>query len=193
MRQKLAMRPSPQWSAAIRRTVLLVIVLAGLAVGVAACGGGPSGSNSSATTNAAGSSGGSSSGGSTNNAQLVFAECMRSHGVTNYPDPTSSGGAVHFGGSTGINPNSATFQAASQACAKYQSGGNAAPSQGGSSDPLLKFAICMRSHGITDFPDPTSAGLILPRSMDTQSPTFEAAGSACQKLLPGGGPGGSGS
>jgi hypothetical protein len=47
----------------------------------------------------------------------------------------------------------------------------------------------MRAHGVPNFPDPSSAdgGVQLSGSgINTQSPAFQAAQSACQKLLPGG-------
>ena len=53
-----------------------------------------------------------------------------------------------------------------------------------------KFAGCMRAHGVKNFPDPGSQGLIQigPSSgIDPSSPTFQAAQSACRKLLPNGG------
>jgi hypothetical protein len=48
----------------------------------------------------------------------------------------------------------------------------------------------MRTHGVANFPDPSATGGIsLPIGAATQSPSFQAASNACQKLLPGGGPG----
>jgi hypothetical protein len=58
---------------------------------------------------------------------LKYTQCMRSHGVPNFPDPVSEGnGAYSFGapqaapsngaGGGGINPNSPTYQRAGQAC-----------------------------------------------------------------------------
>lgn len=50
----------------------------------------------------------------------------------------------------------------------------------------------MRVHGVPNFPDPTSAdgGVQLSGSaINTQSPAFASAQSACRKLLPGGLPG----
>jgi hypothetical protein len=53
-------------------------------------------------------------------AALAHAECMRAHGVPNFPDPTVSGGAqgitVSSGGG-GINPRSPAFQRAAKICA----------------------------------------------------------------------------
>jgi hypothetical protein len=56
---------------------------------------------------------------------------------------------------------------------------------------LLTFAVCMRSHGVPSFPDPSRHGIhIGPGSgIDPFSPAFKAAQSACRRLLPGGGPG----
>jgi hypothetical protein len=64
---------SAQKAAAILATAALVLV--------AACGGSPSSSGSSS----------SNLGVSTNFHQVAFSRCMRSNGVTNYPDPNSSG------------------------------------------------------------------------------------------------------
>ncbi len=52
------------------------------------------------------------------NQALTFSECMRKHGVTNFPDPTfSSGGAqLHLTPSSGIDPNSPAFKSAQAAC-----------------------------------------------------------------------------
>ena len=53
-----------------------------------------------------------------------------------------------------------------------------------------KFSACMRKHGVTNFPDPNSQGVIQFGSgngIDPSSPTFLAARGACQKLLPNGG------
>jgi hypothetical protein len=47
---------------------------------------------------------------------------------------------------------------------------------------LLKFAECMRSHGVTDYPNPSPSGLSsLP---NPNSPTYQAAQRACSGLLP---------
>ncbi len=53
----------------------------------------------------------------------------------------------------------------------------------------------MRAHGVPSFPDPISAGggVQLPGSeINTRSPAFGSAQSACQTLLPGGLPGSGG-
>jgi len=53
-----------------------------------------------------------------------------------------------------------------------------------------KFASCMRSHGVPNFPDPNSQGSLTfgPGSgIDPNSPKFQAAQRTCQKVLPNGG------
>jgi hypothetical protein len=51
---------------------------------------------------------------------LKFSECMRQHGVPNFPDPKFSGGgtrvSLKLGKSSGIEPGSPQFQAAQRAC-----------------------------------------------------------------------------
>lgn len=52
-------------------------------------------------------------------AALAHAQCMREHGVPNFPDPTvtSNGGAIVQGsGSSGVNPRSPAFQQAQKIC-----------------------------------------------------------------------------
>jgi len=54
---------------------------------------------------------------------LRYSQCMRSHGVPSYPDPTKgSGGGVSLsiggGPHSGLDPNSPIFQHAQQACSK---------------------------------------------------------------------------
>jgi hypothetical protein len=74
--------------------------------------------------------------------------------------------------------------------------GSSSPSSGaaGSSGatPFIKFASCMRAHGVPNFPDPSGGGGIHIQAgsgINPQSPAFQTAQTACAKLLPGGGPG----
>ena len=122
---------------------------------------------------------------------------MRSHGVPNFPDP-SSGGGIQIPSGSGINPRSPAFQSAQKACFKLSPGGG--PGRGAQSASrkaaMLKLAECMRRHGISSFPDPTSAPpsappsgggvafgspgafLSVPQTL-IQSPGFKQAGAAC--------------
>ena len=62
---------------------------------------------------------------------------------------------------------------------------------GSAASDFLAFSMCMRSHGVPNFPDPSAGGGIhLPEgsNLNPASPSFKAARAYCQKLLPGGGP-----
>lgn len=49
--------------------------------------------------------------------------------------------------------------------------------------PLLAYARCIRAHGVPDFPDPSATGgLVIPNSINPQSPAFESAQQACAEL-----------
>jgi len=50
---------------------------------------------------------------------LEFSECVRSHGVPNFPDPGSDG-RIPDPASVGINQGSPKFEAANEACRKYR-------------------------------------------------------------------------
>lgn len=55
---------------------------------------------------------------------------------------------------------------------------------------LLSYAKCMRSHGITNFPDPVrhadgGYGFVYTDQLDQSSPAYLAANQACRSLLPG--------
>ncbi len=53
----------------------------------------------------------------------------------------------------------------------------------------VKFATCMRTHGVPSFPDPeSSAGIQIPVSLaQNPSPAFKSAMHACKYLMPAGG------
>lgn len=151
-----------------------------------------------------GSSGNSGSGSNRDASGLKFADCMRSHGVSNFPDP-GPGGGIQL--PDGINPRSPAFQSAQNACSKFLPFGG--PGRGHGSEArklqLVKLAECMRAHGITSFPDPTDsppsappsggglafgapgAFISVPMSM-IQSPGFKQAAATCH--FPGFGGGG---
>jgi len=185
-------RPRPRRSS-IRRSALLGAPLMAVAVTLAACGGGSPTSNPSTTSGAA-SSGGSSSSGASNSLEqqaLRYAQCMRSHGVTNYADPTP--GKSQSVGQSGLDTNSPTYQAAASACQKYQpttgSNTNQGPTPQGQSQQL-QFAQCMHRHGVPNFPEGGNGGgpqNISSYGIDPNSPTFQAANRACSSLLSGSG------
>ena len=56
---------------------------------------------------------------------LKAAECMRAHGITNFPNPVDNGTGIRVGPrqGSGINPHSARFQSAQSACRQFLPGG----------------------------------------------------------------------
>ena len=133
-------------------TAAAVIATVGLALVVAACSGG-SGPSSAG-------SGPPGAGGSASSQALAFALCMRSHGVPKYPKPNSSNTMPN--GLPKVSPQHlavtmSEFKAAREACGHLlPNGGHAAQSAAQQllSDGL-KFARCVRSHGVLNWPDPT--------------------------------------
>jgi hypothetical protein len=133
-------------------------------------------------------------------AALAYARCMRAHGVPDFPDPDSNGSfsfsaSERAGGLGGSGSSSVSGQVtrANQVCNHLLDVGtqlNAAQQQHAFSQ-LLKYAQCMRAHGVPNFPDPhtTSGGIGTPSGIafdmsgiDTQSTQYRAANQACQSL-----------
>jgi hypothetical protein len=122
-----------------------------------------------------------------------FSACMRKHGVSSFPDP-SSGGGITIGPGSGIDPRSPSFQSAQQACQRLlPNGGRPSPEQlAKAQQQMLQFSACMRANGIKDFPDPTVSGggiqlkvrAASGSDLNPNSPTFQAAQRACQGKLP---------
>jgi hypothetical protein len=124
---------------------------------------------------------------------MQFAACMRSHGVTNFPDPNAQG-VISINSSSGLDPSSPQFQQAQQACAKdLPNGGTPSPAQQAQMrQQALAFSACMRSHGLPNFPDPQfgNGGRVTLRinvrsGIDPRSSQFQEAQKACQSKLPG--------
>lgn len=145
----------------------------GCAFVIAACG------SSSRPSGTAGSGG---------YAQAVkYSQCIRSHGVSDYPDPTFSVSGSHVSARiAAISPaeiDSPAFKSAQQACRGLEPNGGGAGQQGQSETPhLLAFAACMREHGVPDFPDPDHNGQFPPSAIahiDRGAPVVRAARKTC--------------
>jgi hypothetical protein len=87
-----------------------------------------------------------------------FAECMRSNGVRDFPDPDASGELTIDGVLNGssLDPSAPAWKHAIAACKDLQpsgftGGGKRTPAK---QDAALQFAQCIREHGVKDFPDP---------------------------------------
>lgn len=187
-----------------RRALVTVVITLVTAAFVAGCGGGAAGSTAttlgapstsvsrttSSATNLAGTYGSGS---------LGFAKCMRANRVPNFPDPSSAPGQLF--NTAGIDTSAPAFLAASAKCHRLTGGGPPAP---GPTHPsaqtlakLRRIAVCMRAHGISDFPDPRTNipaqppadireitnfdGVILlfPSTLNMEAPAYRQALTAC--------------
>ena len=167
-----------------RRPLILtaLVPVAAFSLLAAGCGGGgsPRVANVALSTTAAATTT------ATQNGLLAFSECMRSNGIPNFPDPQR-----FVGGNVKLTIHQlAPSQAALNACTHLlpTNGG------GGSQDTAqqertqladgLSFARCMRSHGVSRFPDPTAQGqltveMVEAQGIDVHSPAVLQAVQAC--------------
>lgn len=177
-RGPLGARPAGSHSAAA------IVVTAVLALLAAACGGSPP---STGTSNA----GGPTNTQSVDSQPLAFSRCMRSNGVPNFPDPNSSGvwpkpqveGAAS-------NPQ---YPAATRSCGHLlpDGGPGVAPSPAVDQqiqNDMTQFALCMRSHGVSNWPDPTfdqGRAVFDPQAagIDTNSPRISVKVHECEHVF----------
>jgi hypothetical protein len=135
-----------------RRRPLAALALIAMVAMISACG----------STTPAGTGSGSSGGNNTAaNAEkaVKFAKCMRSNGVSAFPDPGASGkftiDAIANGSS--LDTSTPAFTQAVSACKNLEPAGfmgsKRSPQQMQAS---LKFAQCIRENGVKDFPDPVN-------------------------------------
>jgi hypothetical protein len=145
-------RPAARSAAAIIATAAMTLV-------AAACSDSPASTSSASSPDTQGAANSPSA--------VAYSNCIRSHGVPNYPDPGSSGQAPKTGAQQ-LGVSSSQFQAAEQACQHLY------PTDGKSFQQLIQecettgncpqtvvqqalnvmreYAQCMRSHGVPNFP-----------------------------------------
>lgn len=201
--------------AGVPKSTLVGFVAGSLALLLAACGGSRSAGvaslgNAKTTTTAQSASAGAGGGGAADagngapggGAQsdmvmaggnfadmLKFANCMRSRGVVDFPDP-SSNGTISVSGTVSQSPQ---YPAADNKCRQLLPNGGipTAAQRAEGLAQLLKVSVCMRAHGISDFRDPTSEGIRIPvrkgmpSDLGPDNPRFQSAEKACQSLQPG--------
>jgi hypothetical protein len=146
---------------------LVALALAGL-IGLASAG---CGSKASSETSNAGSTGAANSASGTGTASsadaassgadkklsaqekaVKFAECMRANGVPHFPDPDPKG-EVNFG----VDVSREVWLKAVDACkALKPPGALSSKRTPKEQSAALRFAQCVRDHGVKDFPDPVN-------------------------------------
>jgi hypothetical protein len=90
---------------------------------------------------------------------VKFSECMRDHGVSEFPDPDASGQLTVDGVVNGssIDPSAPVWEQAMSSCKDLQPPGFTGDEEVSAEEQetRLEFAQCIRDNGVEDFPDPT--------------------------------------
>jgi hypothetical protein len=186
-----------------RRSPLLgsVVAVAAFSLLAAGCGGGSPGSHVAQIGTTATHSNGAvatptASGPGTRLQQLLaFSRCMRSKGVPGFPDPTSSG-VIPKVSLQQIGVSASQIAAAQTACRHLLPSGPASPAQARLAqawNTSAAFAHCMRSHGISNWPDPSPDAVhpgqptfnLQSAGIDPNSPLLTSKTHACEPPLHG--------
>jgi hypothetical protein len=161
-----------------------------LALLMAACGG-SGGSQVAQLGSSTTTSGSSSSAATQQRGLLAFAACMRSNGVSGFPDPNSSG-VLPKRQIAQLAASSARFVPAHRACEHLlpNSGQPTSAQVQQAWNDMRSFARCMRSHGVANWPDPTVTSpqdnrpfFNLPMNIDPNGPQVSGEIRACQHVM----------
>jgi hypothetical protein len=124
----------------------------------------------------------------TQHGALAFAQCVRSHGLPNWPDPTSNGGFDKFK-LRQLGYTRPQVRAAERPCIHLLPPVSGSESQTPQQVHTqiadgVSFADCMRSHGVSRFPDPTALGqltleMVEAQGIDVHSPAVLRVVQAC--------------
>jgi hypothetical protein len=124
-----------------------------MAAAIAAGCGGTQNSRGTSTTAARGSTASHTSTVTAREKAVRFSECLRANGVSDFPYPNASGAFPSYG----ISVSKAAWTKAVAACKALQPPGSLnahlTPTQ---FSAAVKFAQCVREHGVSDFPDPVN-------------------------------------
>jgi hypothetical protein len=155
----------------------LLAVTAGLALATAAC-------SSSASGSGVPAHGGSAASGSAAD-MLAYAQCVRAHGVPDWPDPGANGQEPASTKNLVSDPH---FTAANNACRHLAQGGSSVQFAADTRQ-YVQFAQCVRAHGVPNFPDPSTDPDGSPvfnlgnSGVNVQSPQVQTAALGCQRRL----------
>jgi hypothetical protein len=175
-----------------RRPVRTLLLIALIALGAGACGG--SGAGGSRVASLTGAASGRAATTTTaprdpEQAALDYVRCMRQHGI-DMPDPqTDANGRTRLELKAGARTDPRKLQAAERACGTLlKPGGTTKRLSPAAIEAMVRFAQCMREHGI-DMPDPSPDGSLIFRNdrgkvgAGPDSSKFKAAERACKTLL----------
>jgi hypothetical protein len=128
-----------------------------------------------------------------------FSSCMRSHGVSSFPDPQVSSQGANVKISVAITPaiaGSPAFKSAQKRCSHLLPGGGRPSGSGQQTEPpgqaqaYVAFAACMRKHGFPRFPDPNSHGQLTQAALaqagiNVQQPALQPTADNCTSVTHG--------
>ena len=91
---------------------------------------------------------------------VKFAECMRSNGVSKFPDPSAGKLTIDaIANGSSLDPNTPAFTRALSVCKGLEPAGFVGSKRSSRQQSAgIKFAQCIRANGVTDFPDPIPNG-----------------------------------
>jgi hypothetical protein len=165
----------------------VLAAVAGLALLVGGCTGSPSSHVAQIGTTATQSSTSSQSPAASvrQTGGLAFSRCMRSHGLSQFPDPDSHG-AIPKVTMQQLGVSSSQVQAAQSACAHLLQSTHTQVQL--TLSGMLDFARCMRSRGVRNWPDPTTdtsgqAVFDLRGRINPDTPQMDAKSGRCSHLL----------
>ena len=117
---------------------------------------------------------------------LAYSQCMRAHGVPDFPDPVGDSLTINASGGSDLSPDSPLFAAAEKVCKSLEPTSHGGHASAKDQANALKYAACMRSHGVPDFADPVfkDGGIQQQVNGDPNSPQFKAADKACAQYQP---------
>lgn len=167
------------------RPATIPLAALGLTAALALAGCGGSGNAASG-----GGGGGSSDSGKSQDQMVKYAQCLRKHGIdVQDPKPGQKGIRITARNRSGGNGRAmvptSKMTKAQKACRRYVPDKvKAANNDPKFKDQMVKFAKCMREHGI-DMPDPSSGGGIKMKRKEGDGPQFKKAMKACQDKMPG--------
>ena len=106
----------------------------------------------SETATAAGSGTGGSTKVTARDKAVKFAECIRAHGVSDFPDPNAKNDFEY-----GVSVSEAVWTKATSACKDLQPPGTLSSKRTAKQQSAtLRLANCVRANGVKDFPDPVN-------------------------------------
>jgi hypothetical protein len=161
------------------KPAIAILISAWCVMAIAACGGSGPKSASAAS-----------------NPQLKMSECMRAHGVPDFPDPTQGSGGEGLSVSQSVGSDTITvggipfsgpvFEAAIKTCRFFGGGSAPPPITEAVKQQQFHFAACMRTHGVPNYPDPVfppGGGIERPSApgLNVNSPSFQRAIKLCNR------------